>query len=86
MTLHPCKILLGTAALSLALVAPSGCAKTGADTVPPGAERGGAGADGNNSAPESLSNGGPDPDTTSMTESSTATPAPEPTPAPAPTP
>lgn len=71
-TTHARKFLLGFAALSL--MTPLGCAKNSADTVPPGAERGGAGADGNNSAPESLSNGGADPDTTPMTEPSTAAP------------
>ncbi len=62
---------LGAAILSLCL-APLGCGKKGDETMPPGAERGGAGADGNNSAPESISNGGPDPDTTPLTEPSTA--------------
>lgn len=65
------KLLSGLAVLSLSLVAPLGCAKNQPDTVPPGAERGGAGADGNNSAPDSLSNGGADPETTPMTEPST---------------
>ena len=59
------------AALSLCL-APIGCGKKAPDTMPPGAERGGAGADGNNSAPDSLSNGAPDPDSTSVTKPSTA--------------
>lgn len=68
--------LLSLAALSLSLSAPLGCGKSQADTVPPGAERGGAGADGNNSAPDSLSNGGADPETTPMTEPSTGTPPP----------
>lgn len=67
---HSRKIQLGAAALSL-LFAVSGCGKKNdAETVPPGAERGGAGADGNNSTPGSLTNGeaAPDPDTTSVTE------------------
>ncbi len=72
MKIRPRKIYLAVAALSLCL-APLGCGKKTTDTVPPGAERGGAGADGNNSAPESLSNGGADPDTTSLTEPSTTT-------------
>ncbi len=67
-------LLSGAAILSLSLVAPLGCARTQPDTVPPGAERGGAGADGNNSAPGSLSNGGADPETTPMTEPSTNPP------------
>jgi len=70
--------ILSIAALSLSLLVPFGCAKNQADTVPPGAERGGAGADGNNSAPDSLSNGGADPETTPLTEPSTATPSPPP--------
>lgn len=69
------KIPLVAAVLSLLLV-PLGCEKKEADTVPPGSERGGAGADGNNSAPDSLSNGGADPETTPLTEPSTATPDP----------
>lgn len=56
----------------LCLVAAPGCGKTPTDTTPPGGERGGAGADGNNSAPDSLSNGGADPETTPMTEPSTS--------------
>lgn len=67
--------------LSLSLAAPLGCAKNQADTARPGAERGGAGADGNNSAPESLSDGGADPKTTPMTEPSTPAAAPDPNPA-----
>jgi len=61
--------LFATAAVALGLAAPLGCARERADTMPPGAERGGAGADGNISAPDSLSEGAPDPDTTPMTES-----------------
>lgn len=69
MTSHPRKKLLGLAALSLCL-ATLGCEKTRADTKNPQDERAGAGADGNNSAPESLSDGGPDPDKTSLTQPS----------------
>lgn len=72
---------LVVAALALVFVGSPGCAKQQADTVPPNAERGGAGADGNNSAPESLSNGGADPETTPLTEPSTP-PAPAPAPDP----
>lgn len=69
------KFVPAIAVLCLAcLVVAPGCAKNRSDTAPPGSERGGAGADGNNSAPESLSNGGADPDTTPMTEPSTAAP------------
>lgn len=71
MNSHFRQILLGTAVLSLCLLGSSGCARDRADTVSPGAERGGAGADGNITAPPSLSDGEPDPDKASMTESST---------------
>jgi hypothetical protein len=65
------KRLFGAALLSLCLAAPLGCEKTRADTKTPVDERGGAGADGNNSAPASLSNGGADPEKTDLTEPST---------------
>ncbi|HEY0132614.1 MAG TPA: hypothetical protein VGB85_01005 [Nannocystis sp.] len=70
MNRHARKIPLGAAALSLLLALPGCGKKNDADTVSPGAERGGAGADGNNSTPDSLTNGeaAPDPDTTSVTE------------------
>lgn len=70
--------LFGAVALSLCLAAPLGCEKTRADTKTPEDERGGAGADGNNSAPESLSNGGADPDKMSLTEPSTSRDTPSP--------
>lgn len=65
------KRLFGAAALALCLAAPLACDKTRADTKNPDDERAGAGADGNNSAPESLSNGGPDPEKTDLTQPST---------------
>jgi hypothetical protein len=67
-----------SAVLAVPLIASVGCSSPAQkiDPVPPGAEKGGAGADGNNSAPDSLSNGGADPNTTPMTEPSTATPDP----------
>ena len=71
MNFAPRRRLFGAVALSLSLAAPLACDKTRADTKNPTDERGGAGADGNNSAPESLSNGGPDPDKTDITEPST---------------
>lgn len=80
------KSLSGAVVLSLSLLAAGGCAKNQPDTVPPGAERGGAGADGNNSAPDSLSNGGADPETTPLTEPSTPADATSPAPAPGTTP
>lgn len=74
----PRKVLFG-AAVSLCLVT-FGCDKKNADTAVPGAEGGGAGADGNNSAPESLSNGGPEPESAPRDE--VGTPPPPPAPAP----
>ena len=72
MQCDPRKIVLVVAA-SLGLVA-FGCDKTRPDTKNPGDERAGAGADGNNSAPDSLSNGGPDPETTPTDQPSTPAP------------
>jgi hypothetical protein len=51
-----------------------GCDKTRPDTKNPTDEQAGAGADGNNSAPDSLSNGGPDPETTPTDQPSTPAP------------
>ena len=72
-------ILLG-AALALSLVG-VGCKKD-QETAQPGAELGGAGADGNNSAPDSLSNGGAEPST--VPEDKVGTPPPPAAPAPDP--
>lgn len=73
MQCDPRKIVLVVAA-SLGLVV-AGCDKTRPDSKNPTDERAGAGADGNNSAPDSLSNGAPDPDTT-PTDQPSGPPAP----------
>ena len=68
----PRRLLFG-AAVSLCLVS-FGCGKKGVDTAVPGAEGGGAGADGNNSAPESRSNGGAEPESVPRDEVGTPPP------------